>query len=68
MGRIYSQGLDVWRNLETAYMWYEICAANGSSFAKRLGAKLVGELTTEQVESARKRATKCLESNYVECS
>ena len=53
-----------------AYLWYEIAAASGDSYASKFAMardKLAGRMTTQQISQARSLAATCKASHYQDC-
>jgi len=55
------------KSFEKAHMWFNIAYANGSSDAGEKRAASEERMSTQQIETARQMAKRCLESNYKQC-
>ena len=63
----YLEGKGVPRSVVQAYMWFNLCAAQGDEKAVR-GRDLTAEtMTSSQIEKAQDLARECLKKGYKDC-
>jgi hypothetical protein len=64
---IYKDDVGVLQGFETAYMWFNIAAANGNRDAVKERNDLINMLSKSSIESGQKRAKRCTLSDYSDC-
>ena len=70
IGEMFAKGEGVTQNTITAYMWFEIASINSLSWDKVAALErdhFARDMTRADIETAKKRAKLCLESNYKQC-
>ena len=67
IGMMHSNGLGVQQDRIKAHMWFQISAGNGMALALKEQEKLAAEMAPEEVALANGMATKCIETNFLEC-
>jgi TPR repeat protein len=70
IGEMFVKGEGVTQNNITAYMWFEIASTNSLSWDKAAAIErdhFAKNMTLADIETAKKRAKICLESNYKQC-
>jgi TPR repeat protein len=64
---MYEHGDGVKQDFISAYMWFNIDAANGNAHAVKASDAVVKKLTKAQMRIAQKRAKACQTNNYKNC-
>jgi len=64
---LYTNGQGITQDYISAYMWYDIAASNSVESAAGALEDLAKEMTSDDIEEAKRRAQICLESNYKQC-
>ena len=67
LGLMYTLGLGIAEDYVSAHVWYNLASANGHSEAHKKRDSIAVLLTNRQIAKARKKAEKCLKTNYREC-
>ncbi len=67
-GVMYGNGKGVIKDYVTAYAWSNIAISNGNEAASELREDLAKLMIAEQIATAKALASKCLESNYKNCT
>jgi tetratricopeptide (TPR) repeat protein len=67
LGLMYADGWGVKQDYISSYMWHDIATSNGNKLAAFVRDHLAKEMTSDDIEQAKKQARICLESNYEQC-
>ena len=67
LGSMYSAGEGVPQDNQTAHMWFNIAAANGTEVGGTNRDRIAKEMTSASIEEAQRRARVCMASNYKDC-
>jgi len=67
LGYLYYNGLGVSKDLVKAYAWFSVAAAQGDTTAEQRRDRYKNELSTEELITAQRLATRCFDSNYQDC-
>ena len=67
IGIMHSNGLGVQQDRIKAHMWFQISAENGMALALKEQEKLAVKMAVDEVALASGMATKCMETNFIEC-